>query len=86
MNALRMSGPVTVSPTSVGQAVRARRGEESLRSVARRVGLSASMLSQLERGETTPSAVNLWRIASVLDVPVTDLLVEVPYTPKPEKE
>lgn len=53
--------------------VRMRRGL-SLRDLAGRCGLSASFLSQVERGRSALSIVSLLAICEILQVPVTDLL------------
>lgn len=45
----------------------------SLRNVARRMGISASALSQIERGLLRPSVNRLFAIASALDVSVLEI-------------
>jgi transcriptional regulator with XRE-family HTH domain len=47
----------------------------SLRDLARASGVSASMVSQLEREKTTPSITTLCSIASVLKVSLDELLL-----------
>jgi len=71
--------PESAMTGSVGERVRRRRAELalSLRAVAQRAGVSASLLSQLERSLTDPSVGSLRRIADALDVPVSDLVGEV---------
>jgi transcriptional regulator with XRE-family HTH domain len=46
----------------------------SLRDLARRSGVSAPMLSQVERGETSPTLVTAERIATGLDLKLSGLL------------
>lgn len=45
----------------------------SLRELARRVGVSASLLSQVETGRTHPSVSTLYAIVSVLEISLDDL-------------
>ena len=46
----------------------------SLRDLAERTGVSAPMLSQVERGETSPTLVTAERIAAGLDLTLSQLL------------
>ncbi|AEJ40969.1 transcriptional regulator, XRE family [Sulfobacillus acidophilus TPY] len=68
------------SPASITQAVghtlkaiRLARGL-TLDQVARLTGVSKPLLSQLERGETNPTVITLWKIAQGLGVPFAQLL------------
>lgn len=63
-------------PTVVGQRVRALREAMrlSLRDLAERSGVSAPMLSQVERGETSPTLAVAARIAAGLDLSLSQLL------------
>jgi XRE family transcriptional regulator, regulator of sulfur utilization len=63
-------------PASVGPRVRALRDAMSLslRDLAERCGVSAPMLSQVERGETSPTLAVAARIASGLDLSLSQLL------------
>jgi XRE family transcriptional regulator, regulator of sulfur utilization len=74
---------ITYSPMAVaadhitlGPRVRALReaGALSLRDLAERTGVSAPMLSQVERGETSPTLAVAQRIASGLDLSLSQLL------------
>jgi transcriptional regulator with XRE-family HTH domain len=56
------------------RAERARRGI-SLRSLARSVGLSPSLISQIETGKCQPSVSTLYAITTVLGVSVQDVVV-----------
>jgi transcriptional regulator with XRE-family HTH domain len=62
--------------SSVGGRVRALREnmDLSLRDLAERSGVSAPMLSQVERGETSPTIAVATRIASGLDLSLSQLL------------
>lgn len=61
---------------SIGPRVKALResGSLSLRDLAERSGVSAPMLSQVERGETSPTLAVAARIASGLDLSLSQLL------------
>ena len=68
----------------LGERVRTRRLEMglSLRDLAAKVGLTASFLSQLERGQASPSLSSLRRLAETLEVPIFYFLDEVsPVSP-----
>src|ERR687887_365060 len=69
----RMSEPAIVA---VGPRVRALREAEgiSLRELAERCGVSAPMLSQVERGETSPTLHVAARIAAGLELRLSQLL------------
>src|SRR3982750_464359 len=60
----------------IGPRVRARREamDLSLRDLAVRTGVSAPMLSQVERGETSPTLAVAARIAEGLDLRLSQLL------------
>jgi transcriptional regulator with XRE-family HTH domain len=60
----------------VGARIRALRGamDLSLRDLAERSGVSAPMLSQVERGETSPTLAIAERIASGLELTLSQLL------------
>ena len=63
-------------PATVGRRVKALREARglSLRDLAERSGVSAPMLSQVERGETSPTLATAQRIAAGLDLPLSTLL------------
>ena len=63
-------------PEHLGERIRAARTERglSLRSVAQAVGVSASLISQVEIGKTQPSVATLYALASHLGVSLDDLL------------
>lgn len=66
----------TVDQAGIGPRVRALREAEglSLRDLAERSGVSAPMLSQVERGETSPTLQVAARIAGGLDLRLSQLL------------
>src|SRR5690242_2729158 len=57
---------------AVGEKLRVARREQqlSLRELASRAGVSASLLSQIESGKVIPSANSLYQIATALELPV----------------
>src|SRR5919197_545864 len=63
-------------PLAIGPRVRALREamDLSLRDLADRTGVSAPMLSQVERGETSPTLAVASRIASGLELSLSQLL------------
>ena len=66
----------TPRPATIGARVKALRESEalSLRDLAQRSGVSAPMLSQVERGETSPTLTVAARIAAGLDLRLSQLL------------
>ena len=66
----------TVNGTGLGQRIRALREamDLSLRDLADRSGVSAPMLSQVERGETSPTLLIATRIAGGLELRLSQLL------------
>src|SRR5215469_4435021 len=70
------SPPAKDSAVAVGPRVRALREASSLslRDLAERSGVSAPMLSQVERGETSPTLTVAARIAAGLDLRLSQLL------------
>lgn len=62
----------------IGPRIRSRRNElgMSLRDLSREVDLTASFLSQIERGQADPSIKSLRRIADALGVPMLFFLTE----------
>jgi transcriptional regulator with XRE-family HTH domain len=68
--------PSAVDPAVIGARVKALRESSSLslRDLAARSGVSAPMLSQVERGETSPTLSVAARIAAGLDLRLSQLL------------
>jgi two-component system OmpR family response regulator len=62
----------------IGETVRNLRKENNLtlKQMARRTGLSVSLLSQIERAESSASISSLYKIAVALDVRIQDLFGE----------
>ncbi len=71
-----MAPPIAQAEPSVGPRVRALREGLglSLRELAARSGVSAPMLSQVERGETSPTLAVATRVASGLELSLSQLL------------
>lgn len=75
-NALKKKGmtrdPEVAMHRAIGQSIRDGRTKQNLtlRQLARRSGLSTSLLSQIERAESSPSLSSLHRIASALKMKV----------------
>jgi XRE family transcriptional regulator, regulator of sulfur utilization len=65
-----------LDPVAIGSRVKALReaSDLSLRDLAARSGVSAPMLSQVERGETSPTLTVASRIAAGLDLRLSQLL------------
>lgn len=70
------------SDGTLGERVRSRRNQLSLslREVAKRAGVSASLVSQVERSLTDPGVHAMTRIAAALDVPISKLIGEAGRT------
>lgn len=60
---------------SIGRTIRALRKERglTLKQMSRRTDLSVSLLSQIERAESSASVSSLYKVATALDVPITNL-------------
>jgi transcriptional regulator with XRE-family HTH domain len=77
---------VQTNPT-LGQRILSLREQQklSLRTLAERVGLSASFLSQVERDETSPSIASLDKIAHALGVDLATFFQQSPPDPVTRK-
>jgi transcriptional regulator with XRE-family HTH domain len=73
---MALAEPHLISPESLGARIRALREamDLSLRDLAVRSGVSAPMLSQVERGETSPTLQVATRIAHGLELRLSQLL------------
>lgn len=62
----------------IGETIRGLRKDRNLtlKQMARRTGLSVSLLSQIERAESSASISSLYKIATALDVRIQDLFGE----------
>jgi transcriptional regulator with XRE-family HTH domain len=67
----------------LGQRIRAERlrRDLSLRALAREVGVSASMISQIETGKAQPSVSTLYAITSILGMSIQDV-----FSPAPDSD
>ena len=76
MAAAGTTTPIALPVTALGSRVRALREamDLSLRDLAERSGVSAPMLSQVERGETSPTLHTAARIAAGLELRLSQLL------------
>ena len=74
-----------MSAESIGERLRDARTERglSLRSVAQALGVSASLISQVETGKTQPSVSTLYAMANHLGVSLDELLGIAPPSPRP---
>lgn len=70
------------SPPEIGDRLRAERESRdiSLRELARRIGVSASLISQIETGKVHPSVSTLYSLATELRISVDSLLFRDPPT------
>jgi len=75
-----------VAIRQIGERIRAERERRgvSLRSLARTVGLSPSLISQIETGKCRPSVSTLYAITTALGVSVEDVFEEQPADGKVE--
>jgi transcriptional regulator with XRE-family HTH domain len=64
-----------LEPSHIGARLRAERERQglSLREIARRIGVSASLVSQIERDKVTPSVSTLWALVRELNLSMGDL-------------
>src|SRR4051812_29285141 len=70
----------------IGERLRAERQRKGLtvREMARRVGVSPSLISQIERDKVNPSVSTLWGLVTVLGLPMSDLFPEgAAHGPRP---
>ena len=60
---------------TIGSTIRAKRKEHNLtlKQLSQRTGLSVSLISQIERAESSASVASLYKLANALDVPITEL-------------
>jgi len=71
--------PDLPEPSRIGERLREARqaGGLTVREVARRVGVSPSLISQIERNKVTPSVSTLWSLVTVLGLSMGDLFDDV---------
>src|SRR4029079_9597505 len=70
--------PETHAPSHIGSQLRGQRERQglSLRELARRIGVSASLISQIERDKVNASVSTLWALARELGLNMGDLFDE----------
>lgn len=70
----------------IGRRLAAYRGERGLRvaELAREIGVTPSLISQIERGQSRPSVSTLFALAQALDVPVDAFFREPAAASQPE--
>src|SRR3954468_9800482 len=80
-----MSPERAATPPDVGERLRERRGELklSVRELARRLQLSPSLISQIERGKASPSVGTLYALTSELGLSMDALFSDQVDTPEP---
>src|SRR6195952_4588426 len=76
----RVNGSREALAEPVGAGLRKHREEAgmSLRALAREVGVSPSLISQIEHGKATPSVATLYAIVSELDISLDELFFDEP--------
>ena len=67
----------------IGALLKRLRGRVSLREVTRRTGVSASYLSQIERGVSQPGANVIRKLAELYNVDAQELLKRAGHGPQP---
>ena len=75
--------PESLEPAGIGDRLRAERQRQGMtvREIARRVGVSPSLVSQIERGKVNPSVSTLWSMVTVLGLPMNELFSESAPSP-----
>ena len=66
------------APSQIGERLREARSRQGMtvREIARRVGVSPSLISQIERDKVNPSVSTLWSLVTVLGLTMGDLFSE----------
>ena len=69
------SVPEVSAPSQIGERLREARNRKGMtvREIARRVGVSPSLISQIERDKVNPSVSTLWGLVTVLGLTMGDL-------------
>jgi transcriptional regulator with XRE-family HTH domain len=70
--------PEVPAPSKIGERLREGRSRKGMtvREIARRVGVSPSLISQIERDKVNPSVSTLWSLVTVLGLTMGDLFSE----------
>src|SRR6201999_4283316 len=76
----RVNGSREALAEPVGEGLRKHRQEAgmSLRALAREIGVSPSLISQIEHGKATPSVATLYAIVSELGISLDELFFDNP--------
>ena len=71
-------------PPSMGTRLRARREQLGIgvRELARKIGISASFISQIERDRVSPSVQTLYQLATALGMTMGEIFTEPSQTPQ----
>ena len=71
--------PELPAPSQIGERLREERRAAGMtvREIARRVGVSPSLISQIERDKVKPSVSTLWGLVTVLGLTMGDLFSDV---------
>jgi transcriptional regulator with XRE-family HTH domain len=82
-----VSGPAVDLAGGIGRRLAAHRTRRGIRiaELAREVGVTPSLISQIERGQSRPSVSTLFALAQVLDVPVDAFFRESPQPYQPPR-
>jgi transcriptional regulator with XRE-family HTH domain len=69
------TAPELAAPSHIGERLRQERHRKGMtvREIARRVGVSPSLISQIERDKVNPSVSTLWSLVTVLGLTMGDL-------------
>lgn len=72
------------APPNIGQKIKTLRSEHKLTldQLAKKSGVSKSMLSQIERGLTNPTIATLWSLTQSLDIDIAELLSDASNKPE----
>jgi transcriptional regulator with XRE-family HTH domain len=72
-------------PSRLGERLRAERlrKELTVREIAARIGVSPSLISQIERDKVNPSVSTLWGLVTVLGLTMSELFADVDAPPGP---
>jgi transcriptional regulator with XRE-family HTH domain len=84
MEASPLHQPAEIAaPTGIGERLRVARQQKGLtvREIAARVGVSPSLISQIERDKVNPSVSTLWGLVTVLGLTMGQLFPDADATP-----
>jgi transcriptional regulator with XRE-family HTH domain len=72
------AAPDLTAPSHIGERLREERNRKGMtvREIARRIGVSPSLISQIERDKVNPSVSTLWSLVTVLGLTMGDLFSE----------